>query len=290
MNGVYTFSFLKSQDIPALYEAFQQAFADYIIPIKVSREDFAIKFKREGVEPTFCVGAFQDGKLAGFVMNGLGEWQGKPTAYNAGTGVLPGHRGQRLTQQMYAFLIPKLRESGVEQCLLEVIELNEPAVKAYKAIGFETTRALDCFRSPKQNLLLSEKIPKHITVRKAAKPNWEAYAEFCEISPSWQNSKYAFRKSPDQKLVLEAYFEEKLLVGYIAFFPRTGAIAQMAVQQSYRNRGVATALLKEVVRESEAGALLVTNVDASCQVLVEFLERSHFSKFLVQQEMRLALY
>lgn len=290
MNRLYTFSFLNAQDIPALYEVFQQAFADYIIPIKVSREDFVIKFKREGIEPTFCAGAFQGGKLVGFVITGLGEWQGKPTAYNAGTGVLPEHRGHRLTQQMHAFLLPKLIESGIEQILLEVIEQNVPAVKAYKAIGFEVTRTLDCFRSPKQSLILSEKNPRKITVRKATKPNWAAYAEFCEVRPSWQNSNHAFRKSPDQKLVLEAYFEDSLLVGYSAFFPRTGAIAQMAVKQSYRNRGVATALLKEIVRQSEADALLVTNVDASYQNLVEFLERSHFSKFLVQQEMRLALY
>jgi ribosomal protein S18 acetylase RimI-like enzyme len=289
MNGVYTFSFLKAQDTPALYEAFQQAFEDYIIPIKVSREDFAIKFKREGIEPTFCAGAFQGGKLVGFVITGLGEWQGKPAAYNAGTGVLPEHRGHRLTQRLYEFMLPKLRESGIELCLLEVIEQNAPAVKAYKAIGFEMTRVLDCFRSPKQHLLLSEETPRHITVRKVTKPNWAAYAEFCDISPSWQNSRHAFIRSPDQKLVLEAYSEDSLLVGYSALFPRTGAIAQMAVQQSYRNRGVATALLKEMVRQSEADALLVTNVDASCQNLVEFLERSHFSKFLVQQEMRLAL-
>lgn len=290
MDATYTFSFLKEQDVPELYDTFLAAFADYIVPIKITRAEFAMKFKREGVEPTFCAGAFHNRKLVGFIMTGLGEWQGKPTAYNAGTGVLPEHRGHRLTKRLYEFMLPKLRESGIEQCLLEVIQENEVALKAYKAIGFETTRSLDCFRSPKQNLLLSEEEPRHITVRKASRPNWEAYAEFCDISPTWQNTKHAFRKSPDKKVMLEAYFEDNLLVGHVAFFPKTGSIAQLAVLQNYRNKGVATALLKEVVKQTEAPALMAINVDTACGVMLEFFERSHFSRILSQYEMLLRLY
>ncbi|MBD1398333.1 GNAT family N-acetyltransferase [Pontibacter sp. JH31] len=290
MEAAYTFSFLKEQNIPDLYDTFLAAFADYVVPIKMTREEFAIKFKREGVEPTFCAGVFHNHKLVGFILTGLGEWQGKPTAYNAGTGVLPAHRGNRLTQRLYEFLLPKLRESGIEQCLLEVIDQNQVAIKAYEAVGFETTRTLDCFRSPKQNLLLTGEEPKDITIRKTMRPNWEAYAEFCDIGPSWQNTKHAFRKSPDKKVTLEAYFEENLLVGYVAFFPKTGSIAQLGVLQNYRNIGVATALLREVVGQTEAPALMATNIDTTCRIMLEFFERSHFNRILSQYEMLLRLY
>src|SRR5690606_26990641 len=104
MQTAYTFSFLRARDVPALYDAFLAAFADYILPIKITREEFAIKFKREGVEPTFCAGAYHGRQLVGFVLTGLGERQGKPTAYNAGTGVLPEHRGHGLTKQLYRFM------------------------------------------------------------------------------------------------------------------------------------------------------------------------------------------
>ena len=289
MDATYTFSFLKEQDVPELYDTFMAAFADYIMPMKITREEFATKFKREGVEPTFCAGAFHDRKLVGFVLTGLGEWQGKPTAYNAGTGVLPTHRGHQLTKRLYEFMLPKLRESGIEQCLLEVIQQNERALKAYKAVGFETTRSLECFRSPKQDLLLSDEQPKNISIRIATRPNWEAYAEFCDARPSWQNTRHAFRKSPDKKVILEAFHEDNLLVGYVAFFPRTGTIAQLAVLQNYRNRGVATALLKEVVIQTEAPALIAINVDTTCRVMLEFFERIHFNMILSQYEMLLRL-
>jgi ribosomal protein S18 acetylase RimI-like enzyme len=289
MEKTYTFSFLKEQDIPEMFDTFHAAFSDYMVPIKLTREDFAIKIKREGIQPTFCVGAYFGQKLVGFVLTGIGEWLGKPTAYNAGTGVVPEHRGNRLTQRIYAHLLPKLRESGIEQCLLEVIQENSMAIKAYKAIGFETTRSLDCFRAPKEHLLIPSEVPKHISVRKAVKPNWMAYEEFCDIRPTWQNTKQAYKLSPDRKLVLEAYSEGELLVGFVAFFPRTGAIAQLAVQQGYRNRAVATALLHEVVGLTEAPALMVLNVDTACSDMLELMARRHFTRILGQYEMLLPL-
>lgn len=289
MDTPYTFSFLREQDIPELYETFLQAFADYFVPIKLNRREFDVKLKREGVQLSFCAGAYHNEKLVGFIMTGLGEWQGKPTAYNAGTGVLPGHRGHRLTQGMYAFMIPKLKESGIEQCLLEVIQQNEVAVQVYKTLGFTVTRSLDCFRAPVQNLVLSGEVLEAVVVRETAKPQWEVYAGFCNISPSWQHTKEAFKQNPDQKMVLEAYVEEQL-VGFAAFFPRTGSVSQLAVQQGFRKKGVATVLLREVVKQTTAPALMMINVDTAGQELLNFLQRVQFERILGQYEMLLPLH
>lgn len=290
MDKTYTFSFLKERDIAELYDVFNLAFSDYIVPIKVSREEFTMKFKREGIEPTFSAGAFYGQKLVGFVLTGIGEWLGRPTAYNGGTGVVPEHRGNRLTQRIYEYMLPKLKESGIEQCLLEVIQENNTAYKAYKAIGFEITRSLDCFRSPKQHLLLSSELPNSISIKNAIRPNWGAYEAFCDIHPTWQNTKQAYKQTPDKKLVLEAYHEGELLVGFLAFLPRTGAVMQIAVQQSYRNQGIATALLKEAARLTEAPALMVMNIDTACPDMLAFLERRHLTRILGQYEMILPLY
>lgn len=285
----YTFSFLREHDVPALYDTFVAAFADYIIPIRVSRAEFAMKFKREGVEPSFCVGAYYGSQLVGFIMTGLGEWQGIPTAYNAGTGVVPEHRGNQLTKQLYAFLLPKLHESGVEQCLLEVIKGNEAAFKVYRSIGFEKVRSLDCYRSPVGELLLpAEEHEPVVEIRKAAKADWKTYASFCDNRPSWQNSSEAFKRSPDQKMILEAYTEEHL-VGFVAFFPRTGSVAQLAVHPENRNQGIAKALLKEAIKQSQAPALMFLNVDQADARLATFLERIHVRHFLTQYEMLLRL-
>jgi ribosomal protein S18 acetylase RimI-like enzyme len=289
MDSRYTFSFLNEQAIPDLYDSFMEAFSDYFVPLQLSREQFDIKLKREGVELTFCAGAYHSGSLVGFILTGLGEWMGKPTAYNAGTGVMPEHRGHRLTQQLYEFMMPKFRASGIEQCLLEVIQENKPALRTYKNVGFRTTRSLDCFRARKQDLIFHEDAPEDITIREAHKPDWLVYKNFCDVIPAWQNTFQAFKRYPEKKMLLEAWDDQHQLVGYVAFIPQTGSVAQLAVQPGRRNHGVATALLKEVVRQTESAALMLVNIDATSQVMLEYLKRRNFTRILGQYEMILPL-
>ncbi|MHC2991556.1 acetyltransferase, partial [Pontibacter sp. HJ8] len=54
MDSRYTFTFLHEQAIPELYNSFMEAFSDYFVPLQLSREQFDVKLKREGVELTFC--------------------------------------------------------------------------------------------------------------------------------------------------------------------------------------------------------------------------------------------
>lgn len=289
IDSRYTFSFLNEQAIPDLYDSFMEAFSDYFVPLQLSREQFDVKLKREGVELTFCMGAYQNESLVGFILTGLGEWMGKPTAYNAGTGIVPEHRGHRLTQQLYEFMLPKFRASGIEQCLLEVIQENKPALRTYKNVGFRTTRSLDCFRARKQDLIFHKDAPEDITIREVQKPDWLVYKNFCDASPAWQNTSQAFRRYPEKKMVLEALDDQHQRVGYVAFIPQTGSIAQLAVQHGRRNHGIATALLQEVVKQTESAALMLVNIDATAEVLLEYLKRRNFTRILGQYEMILPL-
>ncbi|MCC9165993.1 GNAT family N-acetyltransferase [Pontibacter harenae] len=284
------FSFLSEKEVPALHDAFMAAFADYVVPIKLNREQFKAKLKREGVEPAFCVAAYAGAEIVGFILTGLGEWEGKPTAYNAGTGVLPAYRGQALTRQMYSFLLPKLRKSGVEQCLLEVIKGNEPALSSYQKVGFTQTRLLDCFRGVKEEILLSkEAFPEGITIVEVASPNWNPYHCFWDAMPTWQNTSQSIKRSIERTVVLEAHVAQQELVGYIAFFPHNGAVVQFAVDQTKRNEGVGTVLLQEAMRLSASASMLFINVDVRSTTLINFLERRHFTKVLQQYEMLLPL-
>ncbi|MBF9253248.1 GNAT family N-acetyltransferase [Pontibacter sp. 172403-2] len=288
MNNL-TFSFLTAKQMPQLHQTFVRAFADYLIPIQLNEEQFRAKVKREGIEPTFCVGAFAENEMVGFILTGLGEWQGKPTAYNAGTGVIPAFRGRGLTQQLYRFLLPRLQESGVEQCLLEVIQENAPALKSYERTGFRITRSFDCFRGLKEDLLLDVARPEGISISQAAHPDWTAYTSFRDVKPSWQNMADAFKRSPEPKILLEARDAQQQLTGYVAFFSRNASIVQLAVKQDKRNAGIGTALLREVVQRTEAPALLLINVDTVGENIISYLKRRHFSRILKQYEMLLPL-
>lgn len=285
MDTDYSFSFLRDKDIPVLHRAFLKAFADYVIPIQLNEEQFQIKLKREGIDLRFCAGAYYQDELIGFIATGLGEFMGKPTAYNGGTGVVPAHRGKGITKKLYEFMFPKLRESGLELCLLEVIQDNTPALHVYQSLGFQEVRKVDSYRVLKKGISFDAPAPKEVTIAETRKPDWAGYADFCDGKPTWQNTAACIKNSPDRKVILEARYSDGLLVGHLVLFPRTGAIAQMAVAPGYRDRGIGTALLREATRLAETPALMLINVDVSCKDFLLFLEMRNFKRILGQYEM-----
>ncbi len=284
----FTFSFLAAAQMPTLRHTFLRAFANYQVPVQLNETQFATKIKREGILPTFCVAAFAATEMVGFILTGLGEWQGKPTAYNAGTGVIAAYRGHHITQQLYRFLLPKLWQSGVEQCLLEVITDNAPALKSYYEIGFRVSRTLESYRVVKQNLLLQAPLPAAITFTETTTPDWTLYTCFGDVEPSWQNMAASFKRSPDKKIVIEARDARLQVVGFIAFFPENGAIVQVAVQPQLRGRGIGTGLLREAVQRIAASALMFINVDTTSNTLIRYLKHRQFTLLLTQYEMVLS--
>ncbi|OKL39157.1 GNAT family N-acetyltransferase [Pontibacter flavimaris] len=281
----FRFSFLTAKDLPQLRNTFLEAFADYVVPVQLSEEQLKDKVEREGILPGFSVGAFVGGQMVGFILTGLGEWQGRPTAYNAGTGVVPLHRGHSLTQQMYDFLLPKLRESGVEQCILEVIQGNMPAIRAYKKVGFKITRSLSCFRAAKQDLLLGAEPSEQVTISATTQPDWETYSSFWEVGPSWQNDINAIKRSKGQAQTLEARSVQQEVVGYISFFRKNGAVAQLAVGKGWRGKGIGTALLREAVKQVEAPSIMFINIEDTGQSMLSYLKGRHLGLLLRQYEM-----
>ncbi len=281
----FRFSFLTAKDLPQLRNTFLEAFADYVVPVQLSEEQLKDKVEREGIVPGFSVGAYVGAEMVGFILTGLGEWQGKSAAYNAGTGVVPMYRGHSLTQQMYAFLLPKLRESGVEQCVLEVIQGNMPAVRAYKKIGFELTRSLSCFRATKQELLLEGESPEQVTISGVTLPDWGTYSSFWEVGPTWQNDINAIKRSKRQAHTLEARNMQQEVVGYISFFRKNGAVAQLGVAEGWRGKGIGTTLLREAVKQVEAPAVMFINIEDAAQSILSFMKGRHFRLLLKQYEM-----
>ena len=283
------FTYLTAQDVPELHQTFLEAFADYVVPIQLDAEQFKAKLKREAVDPAFCVAAYHGSKIVGFILTGLGEWQGAPTAYNAGTGVLPAYRGQQLTQKLYTFMLSKLRESGVENCLLEVIKGNEAAIKSYQHVGLQTTRTLDCFRTKKEELLLNVEAPVGIVITNVSKPDWELYQSFWDITPTWQNSVAAVKRSTGENMVLEAKDQTENVCGYTVVYPKSGAIAQLAVARNHRNEGIGTALLREAVKFTQAPSLMCINIDTAGTGVISYLNQRYFKPILQQYEMQMLI-
>ena len=128
-----TYRLLTAADFSSLYECFLVAFSDYQVDMQVSEQQFAQRLARDGVQLEISTAAFDDDRMIAFYINGTGEWQGRQTAYDAGTGVVPDYRRRGVAQELFAFTESKLRERSVSQYLLEVLTTNERAVALYRS-------------------------------------------------------------------------------------------------------------------------------------------------------------
>jgi GNAT superfamily N-acetyltransferase len=73
--------------------------------------------------------AFDSNEIVSFTLNGIGNFNGIPTAYDTGT--LKEYRGKGLATQIFEYSIPYLKEMNIQQYLLEVLQHNTKAVSDF---------------------------------------------------------------------------------------------------------------------------------------------------------------
>ena len=78
--------------IEDLHATFLEAFSDYLVKIDVPLWKFETMARRRGMVPEMSLGAFAGDRLVGFIFNGVRQWEGRLTAYDTGTGVVPKFR------------------------------------------------------------------------------------------------------------------------------------------------------------------------------------------------------
>ena len=222
--------------------------------------------------------------MVGFTLNGFGVWNGMPTVYDAGTGVVPAMRRRGVSKAMFDFMLPEFKAAGAKQLLLEVIVGNEPAVELYKKLGFEINRDLLLLEAP-PDIKITSRLNPDIDVRLIPAADLGDLTGLWEGSPSWQNSNAAVRRSEPNKTILGAFLAGKCL-GYIVFSTGLGRIAQLFVDRAYRKQGVATRLLAAMSSEMKPDApMQVLNIDKSLTTPVQFFKDLGFREVLAQHEM-----
>lgn len=286
MDNSFIIRSLTGGDVPDILVAFRQAFSDYVISVNLTHDLFKKRFiDKLQINFELSAGVFSRGELVGFIFTSVHLFQGKLTAYNGGTGVIPKFRGHRLTQRMYDFLRPKFQKANVEQCLLEVITVNKPAYHVYQKMGFKKTRLLRCFKlfDP-----LSYKFNPQIDLIKKDKPNWPVYDYFMEIEPSFIDQKELISRNMKNERVTEAYLDNQC-VGYIIFQPEFGRISQLGVHPDFRKQNIGSTLLKSVYNDSKYKNLTVLNIDDQSSSTIRFFKENGFTNEMNQHEMILEI-
>ncbi|KAA5535050.1 GNAT family N-acetyltransferase [Taibaiella lutea] len=278
-----TFRTLQGVPFTTILDTFNEAFSDYVVPFKLSLEQLEGKIKSENLNPEISVGAFEDGKLVGYILHGQDIINKQLYAYNGGTGVIPEMRGQKLTMQMYKFIIPVLIAKGFDKIILEVITINKPAIKIYEATGFKISRTLNCYKGT----VHTGNTTSDINIKTLERYDREKLQSFWDWQPSWSNSFMAIEQLKESNIALGAY-KQDALTGYIIYNPNTKRIQQLAVGKEYRRHRIASQLLNVIAVDYTAEMAMI-NVDDKDIATNAFLENMGLQKPVVQYEMEMSL-
>ena len=275
---------LENIGFNALFEAFSKAFADY--EVHFEKSELHSMLTRRGYVPELSFGAFDNGKIVSFTLNGIGMYNGISTAYDTGTGTIKEYRGCGIAGEIFKYSLPYLKEAGIRQYLLEVLQNNHKAIAVYRKMQFVTTRKFDCFRQSISELVNLHAVKTSIPLRiESIDINViRDTRSFFDFYPSWQNSIESIKRGISGLTCIGAFNLEEL-VGFCVFDRNSGDLAQIAVKQSHRRQGVASQLLSEVIQQMSTDIIKVINVPSDNPTLPLFLKSKNIPLMNSQFEM-----
>jgi ribosomal protein S18 acetylase RimI-like enzyme len=215
-----------------LIDAQNEIFADYIVPMKLTKP-FFLDFQRSvGGDLANVLVALDGERIVGYVnpvIDGQEAWIG-------GVGVLPTHRRRGLGRNLMLAAEDLARRKGAREVSLEVIEGNYGAQKLYEGMGYASTRKYLTAEGRPIRFEGFGDLPSVATMSELQKLHEASYKDTC-----WQR-----RKNPS--LVQSARGAEcyKLDGGFV--LTRTvetnGFIPFLGVVPEKRGKGIGTALAK----------------------------------------------
>ncbi len=283
------FATLEHTPIGLLTEAFNNAFADYELPLQYTPETLQQKINVEGINLDMSVGAFDNGTLVGFTFFAVDKLNNVLTAWDGGTGVIPGYRGQKLTQRMFDHIRPVLENAGVKRVLLEVLQNNTGAYRIYEKIGFRTVRSLNAYRG-------AVKKTSSVQYKIEILHSYDAgqLLSMADWQPSWQYTNYVVRNWGDPIITI-GIKKDGAVVAYAHYttLTRQGSttmrVMQFAVDKNHRRLGMGTALFNYIAGDNSI-PVSVINVDATSESSNAFMKAAGMEHFISQYEMEIKIF
>jgi len=283
----YTFRFLSPDQKEELFETFLDAFGDYAIDMSGYRQEtFVNRAIKNGIDFESSVGLYEGDRMVGYTLVGIDTWKDVLSAYDIGTGITKPHRGKGLARGMFEHALPRLRGLGVKTFVLEVLQKNEPAIRAYEKTGFEITRGFDCFELPWERV---EGIETQAIVP-LERESLDLFETALDWRPSWENSFSSIKRIPDDVSLYGALIDGAPR-GLIVYYPALKWILSIVVERDQRRRGVGRSLVSHL--KGSAGAAgpraSLVNIQHDDSGMIGFAERLGFEYFASQYEMELEI-
>jgi ribosomal protein S18 acetylase RimI-like enzyme len=278
-NEGFRIEHLAPDRLDHLIDAQNGIFADYIVPMKLTRPFFLDFLRSVGGDLANVLVALDGERIVGYVnpvIDGQEVWIG-------GVGVLPTYRRRGLGRDLMLAGEDFARREGAREVSLEVIEGNYGAQKLYEGMGYAPTRRYLTAEGRPIRFEGFGDLPSSATMSELLKLHEVSYKDSC-----WQR-----RKTPS--LVQSARGAEcyKLDGGFVLVrtVETSGFIPFLGVIPEKRGRGIGTSLAKfALTRLYNLGAFKVAlyNINDDLPTL-RMLDMFDFKVTMKQIEMKKSL-
>lgn len=266
----------------ALHRSFNQAFSTSKHRFNLSEEDFRIRINHKiPIEPSLSFLFLDKYEVIGFLLQAKSVIRDSNTCYNAGIGIIPGHRKKGYGHLLLREAIEKAHQKSVHQMVLEVVDTNEAALKLYTAHGFTPTRVLHCFKRNQNSTLACRQ-----DLKVSKNDNWslKAHEEMVDFETGLTDSLHELKRNSLHETTMEAH-EDGRLVGFVTFQPKIGRISKIGVKKDRRRNKIGTTLIYQCMAQSESKSLTILNIPKEQKKMRDFLSALGFSNEINQIEM-----
>lgn len=278
---MYEIKKLEGTAFSQITECINEAFSDYCVPFHVSEKELSERFERENVRYDLSYGAFCQEKLVAVLLNAIGCYQGEMIAFDAVTGVIPGHRRKGVYTQMLRYCREDFKREKIGRYVLEVIQTNDSAVETYQKMGLHIAKEYACFQgradSRSKELEYGNDIPAGLFPL-------ESLEKLYLFAPSFENRTEMIKKFADQYHVLYSG-EKEHCSAFVIYHAETGQVKQLG-----RKAGHIAGLCQLLCYlSSRFENIKIHNIVVQDNELVKSLEDMGFHHFCDQYEMEMVL-
>ena len=265
---MYHFRALQETSLQQLADCFNLAFSDYEQPICFTPESLQYYLTASNVDLRLSFGAFLDEEMVGFILNAAGSYHGQKVVFDAGTGVIPQHRGKGVFSALFAYTCTQLQKCQITSYYLEVLQSNQPAVAIYSKKGFSVEREYSVLVASGAGS--GETAPVAVML-------WQEFTAFetaFSVEPSFEHTLYAVNQNP--QLYEVCCLDDR---AWCLYAKRNGEIIQLHYNALDALKEVMAAVIRRYPRA------MAKNVDCGCPDVIQMLKILGFAEILMQYEM-----
>jgi len=266
---------LSTSTFEEILACFLAAFDGYFVQMPTDPAYYKARWEAAKVDFDYSYGMYDEGQLVGFIIHAIERRDGVRIAFNTGTGVIPSHRGKRVTKTIYDHAFEELKAYSIDQFALEVIIENEKAIKAYESVGFQICKRYECFSG---SIQVADCGAIDLRQKPLSEIDWSALPN--QNSYSWD-----FQKETILRRDYDFYevWNEGKLESYFLYSPSTQYLGQFDVFHSESDAW--TRLFCAI--KSISATVKIVNVDDRQTDKLAAIQRFQIPPTINQFEMRL---